>query len=45
MGDWLNHDGQLLGWDVQLHLNGSWDVDDRVLVNAGGNVPVEIDKR
>jgi len=38
VGDWLDHDGQLLGWDVQLHLNGSWDVDDGVLVNTGGNV-------
>jgi len=34
LGDWPDHNRQLLGWDVKLDLHGSWDVDDGVLVDS-----------
>merc|ERR1719423_251639 len=34
LGDWPDHNRQLLGWDVKLDFHGSWDVDDGVLVDS-----------
>merc|ERR1719357_2203688 len=38
LSDWLNINSQFLGWDIKLNLHGSWDIDDRVLIDTSGKV-------